>query len=205
MSLLQQTQHDAHVGRPPTAEEQPAAQGVRSARRPRRAAAADSAESAQIPPNLRTHCKPRVPQRASARVYSTRPCAKQSEWTFCLEHACELLGRALRRWRSFRSKDQLPSGRPKRSRSCSSCHSYGRQLRWRRGVREQASRGCPSTRNSILLVPALPAHFTWSQLAAPAYGPGWRSQRMIAHAVIAPLVISLATRAVAPRCDSWPL
>ena len=51
MSLLQQTQHDAPVACPPTAEaeEQPAAQGVRSARRPRRAAAADSAESAQTP------------------------------------------------------------------------------------------------------------------------------------------------------------
>ena len=60
------------------------------------------------------------------------------------------------------------------------------QLRWRRGVREQASSGCPSTRNSTLLDPALPAHFTWPQLAAPAYGPGWRPRRMIAHAVIAP-------------------
>ena len=145
-------------------------------------------------------------ERASARVYSTHPCAKQSERMDILPRARLRTSRACSAPMALvRSKDQLPSGRPKRSRLCSGSHSYGRRLRWRRSVREQASRGCPSTRNSILLVPALPAHFTWSQLAAPAYGPGWRSQRMIAHAVIAPLVISLATRAVAPRCDSSPL
>ena len=102
VSLLQQTQHDAPVACPPTAEEQPAAQGVRSARRPRRAAAADSAESAQTP-RACAHIVSREchKEKASARVYSTRPCAKQSEWRFCPEHACELPGRALRRWRSL--------------------------------------------------------------------------------------------------------
>ena len=158
------------------------------------------------PPTLRTHRKPREPQRKSVCARLLHASMREAERMDILPRARLRTSRACSAPMALvRSKDQLPSGRPKRSRSCSSCHSYGRQLRWRRSVREQASRGCPSTRNSILLVPALPAHFTWSQLAAPAYGPGWRSQRMIAHAVIAPLVISLATRAVTPRCDSWPL
>ena len=141
---------------------QPAASGERSiagSKPERRASASEPTPPRQIaprahrsPPSLRTHCKPRVPQRKSV-------CAR-------LLHACmrevkrmEILPRArLRTSRApmalVRSKDKLPSGRPKRSRSCSSCHSYGRQLRWRRGVREQASRGCPSARGCIALAPA---------------------------------------------------
>ena len=144
---------------------QPASSGERStagSKPERRASASEPTPPRQIaprahrsPPNLRTHCKPRVPQRKSVCARLLHASMREAERMEILPRARLRTSRACSAPMALvRSKDQLPSGRPKRSRSCSSCHSYGRQLRWRRGVREQASRGCPSARSCIALTPA---------------------------------------------------
>ena len=106
------------------------------------------------PPTLRTHRKPREPQK--------NVCARLIHASMREAERLEILPRArLRNSRAcsapmarVRSKGQLPSGRPKDRAHARVAFRMCGSLSGGKGVREQASRGCPSARGCIALDPA---------------------------------------------------